>query len=124
VGNGETILVAEDELSVRNITASILEQFGYRVVTAADGAEAIRIFKEHEGEVRLLLLDINMPHVDGRTAFHEIRCMRPDIRVLFTSGYTEDFIRSKGLLDDGAPVVSKPVSPRDLLRKIREVLEQ
>jgi len=123
-GKGETILLAEDEKSVRDITASVLEQFGYRVVTAANGEEAIRRFREHDGSVHLVMLDINMPLVDGRSAFNEIRRMQPSVRALFTSGYTEDFIRSQGLIEAGIPVMSKPVSPRDLLRKIREVLEQ
>jgi PAS domain S-box-containing protein len=123
-GKGETILLAEDEKSVRDITASILEQFGYRVVAVANGEEAIRRFGEHNGSVHLVMLDINMPLKDGRAAYDEIRRIRPDIRVLFTSGYTEDFIRGNGLIDEGVPVISKPVSPRDLLRKVREVLER
>jgi len=122
-GKGETILLAEDDESVRKITASILEQFGYRVVSAADGEEAIRLFREHANAINLVMLDILMPRRDGRAACREIRLLRPDVPVLFSSGYTEDFIRSKGLLDEGFPVVSKPISPRDLLTKIREVLE-
>ena len=122
-GKGETILLAEDEDSVRKITTSILEQFGYRVIAAADGEEAIRLFREHDGTIDLVMLDVIMPRKDGRAAGREIRSMRPDVPVLFSSGYTEDFIRGKGLLDEGFPIVSKPVSPRDLLKKIREVLE-
>jgi CheY-like chemotaxis protein len=122
-GMGETILLAEDEEAIRKITISVLEQFGYRVIAASDGEDALRLFREQTGPIDLALLDINMPRKDGRAAYEEMRRQRPDIKVLFTSGYTEDLVRRKGLVPDGVPVVSKPVSPKDLLRKIREVLE-
>jgi two-component system, cell cycle sensor histidine kinase and response regulator CckA len=122
-GNGETVLIAEDEAAVRKITTSVLEQFGYHVVAAADGEEAIRLFREHPGLIHLVMIDVVMPGKDGRAVYEEIMRLRPDTRVLFTSGYTADFISSKGLLDKGVPFISKPVSPRDLLIKIKEVLE-
>jgi len=122
-GNGETILIAEDEAAVRRITTSILKQFGYRVLAAADGIEALRLFREHTGPIDLVMLDIVMPGKDGRAVYEEIIRLRPGTRVLFSSGYTADIVRNKGLLDKVVPFISKPVSPRDLLRKIREVLE-
>jgi CheY-like chemotaxis protein len=122
-GNGETILIAEDETGVRKITASILEQFGYRVLAAADGIEALRLFREHPTPIDLVMLDVVMPGKDGKAVYEEIIRLRPGTRVLFSSGYTADIVHSKGLLDNGVPFISKPVSPRDLLRKIREVLE-
>jgi len=122
-GKGETVLLAEDEESVRKISASILEQFGYRVLTAADGIEAVRLFREHGSPIDLVILDVVMPGKDGKAVYEEIMQLRPGTRVLFTSGYTADIVRNKGLLDNGVPFISKPVSPRDLLKKIREVLE-
>ncbi len=122
-GNGETVLIADDEAAVRKITKSVLEQFGYRVVAAIDGEEALRLFREHPGPIHLVMLDVIMPGKDGKSVYEEIMRLRPDTRVLFTSGYTADIVHTKGLLDNGVPFISKPVSPRDLLRKIREVLE-
>jgi PAS domain S-box-containing protein len=122
-GKGETVLIAEDEPGVRKITASILEQFGYQVLQAGDGEETLRQIGQHEGPIHLVLLDVIMPKTDARRLAEEIRRSIPSVRILFTSGYNADFIVSKGLLDKGVPVVTKPVSPRDLLRKIREVLE-
>ena len=122
-GNGETVLIAEDEASIRKITASILEQFGYHVIVAADGEEAIRLFRKHSGIIHLVMLDVIMPGKDGKAVYDEIKRLRQNTCVLFTSGYTADIVHSKGLLDSGVPFISKPVSPRDLLRKIREVLE-
>ncbi len=123
-GKGETVLIADDEAGVRMITASVLEQFGYRVLVAADGAEALRLLRERGEQVHLVLLDIIMPRMNGNAAYDEIRRLHPGVRVIFTSGYTEDFVRRNKLLDEGVPIISKPVSPRDLLHKIREVLEQ
>jgi DNA-binding response OmpR family regulator len=122
-GKGETVLIADDDPGVRKITASILEQFGYQVLQAGDGEDTLRQTKQHDGPIHLVLLDVIMPKTDARRLAEEIRRSVPSVRILFTSGYTADFIVSKGLLDEGVPVVTKPVSPKDLLRKIREVLE-
>jgi len=122
-GAGETVLIAEDEKGIREITTSILEQFGYRVLPASDGIEALRLFREHPGPIDLVMLDVVMPRKDGKAVYEEIMRERPDTRILFTSGYTADIVHSKGMLDSGVPFISKPVSPRDLLRKIREVLQ-
>jgi two-component system cell cycle sensor histidine kinase/response regulator CckA len=122
-GNGETVLIAEDEEAVRKITTSVLEQFGYHVLAAADGEEAMRLFHEHAAPIDLVMLDVVMPKKDGKAVYEEIMRLRPDTRVLFTSGYTFDIVYKKGLLDNDVPFISKPVSPTDLLRKIKEVLE-
>ena len=103
--------------------ASVLEQFGYRVLEAADGAEALRIFREQGDRIHLVMLDVFMPVLNGKAVYDEIIRLRPGIRVVFTSGYTEDIIRQKHLLSKNVPFISKPVSPRDLLCKIREVLD-
>lgn len=122
-GRGETILIGEDEDGVRKILASVLEKFGYRVLQAADGAEALRIFREQGDQIHLVMLDVFMPVLNGKAVYDEIIRLRPGIRVIFTSGYTADIIRQKHLLSENVPFISKPVSPRDLLSKIREVLD-
>ena len=122
-GRGETILIGEDESGVRKILASVLERFGYHVLQAADGAEALRIFREQGNQIHLVMLDVFMPVLNGKAVYDEIIRLRPGIRVIFTSGYTADIIRQKHLLSEEVPFISKPVSPRDLLSKIREVLD-
>jgi PAS domain S-box-containing protein len=118
-----TILVAEDDDSVRNLTRSVLEGFGYDVITAEDGDDALAKFSEHQDRIDLLLLDIIMPKKNGIKVYEEIKRLRPDIKALFTSGYTAEVIRDKGIIEDSLNFIAKPVSPRDLLRKVKEVLD-
>ena len=121
-GGRATILVAEDDDSVRNLTRSVLEGFGYTVITAVDGEDALAKFSEHQERIDLLLLDVIMPKRNGRMAFDEIQKIRPGTKVLFTSGYSAEVIHDKGVTDS-LNFISKPVSPRDLLRKVKEILD-
>jgi polar amino acid transport system substrate-binding protein len=122
-GRGEVILLAEDDDHIRGILRSVLEQFGYIVLPAASGEEALRSFRADPDRIALAMLDAVMPGLSGREVLAEIRKLRPGAKALFTSGYTTDLLTDKGLLEPGVPFVAKPVSPSDLLRKIREVLE-
>jgi PAS domain S-box-containing protein len=118
----ETVLLAEDEEAIREFTKKMLEEYGYRVITAASGQEAIDEFKAHKDEIRLLLLDVIMPNRNGREAYEEIKKIRPDIKVLFMSGYPTDIIHKHKIIEKGFAYIDKPASPTKLLRKIREVL--
>ena len=118
----ETILVAEDDAGVRNLVELVLKKFGYRVILAADGQEVVDLFALHRESIDLILMDIIMPKKNGIEAIAEIRELHPGVKVLFTSGYTADFIRSRGM-EDGMALISKPVQPMELLKKIREMLE-
>lgn len=120
----ETVLLAEDEEPVRTTTGTVLRQFGYTVIEAVDGEDALRKFREHRDEIDLLLLDVIMPKKNGKEVYNEIKSIRPDIRVLFSSGYTSDIMHRKGILEEGLPFISKPYTPGALLVKIREVLKQ
>ena len=122
-GRGETILLGDDDGGVRKVVASVLERFGYRVLQAADGGEALRMFREQADQIQLVMLDMFMPLLDGKAVYDEIIRLHPGTRVIFTSGYTADIIRQRHLFSDNVPFISKPVSPRDLLIKIREVLD-
>ncbi len=122
-GGNETILIAEDDQQVRDLTRMLLEDFGYRVLVARDGVEAVQVFRENKDTVQLLLFDVIMPRMAGKEAYDVIRGEQPDIRILFTSGYTDNIIYSKGMLEKGRPVVLKPVSPGNLLRRVREALD-
>ncbi len=120
----ETILIVEDDPSVRKVVSDVLIDSGYEIITAEDGQQAIEKFSENRTRIKLILMDMVMPKKSGLEAYREIRLLKPDIRVLFTSGYTADFIQSRGELDKDAELIMKPVKPHDLLRKIREMLDR
>ena len=116
------ILVAEDDADVRLLTRTVLENFGYTVIEAMDGEDAVRQFMSHQDVIQLLLLDVIMPRKNGKEACEEIRKIRPDIKVIFTSGYPSDVIRQKGVLDEADLFLFKPASPRETLRVVQEAL--
>jgi PAS domain S-box-containing protein len=120
----ETLLVVEDQHEVRVTAARTLEEEGYRVLQAADGEEALDVLARRGRDVRLVLSDLAMPSVDGRTMGDRLRDARPGLPVLFMSGYPEDDVRRRGMLEDGRPFIQKPFAPRDLARKVREVLDR
>ncbi len=122
-GGAETILLAEDEAEVRKITKAILEEFGYRVIEAANGEEAERKFIEHQNEIKMLVTDVIMPGKSGKEVYRNVHSIKPSIKVLFTSGYTIEITQKHGLLEEGLELISKPVAPKELLRKIREILD-
>jgi CheY-like chemotaxis protein len=123
-GGTETILVAEDDASLRKLSRIVLESFGYSVIIAEDGEDAISRYVENRDQIQLVILDMIMPKKSGKEAYEEIKKIKPDIRTLFASGYTMDAIHMKELLDQGMDVILKPVSPKDLLKKVREVLDR
>jgi DNA-binding response OmpR family regulator len=119
----ETILVAEDNEALRNLFQAILEDFGYSVLLAHDGEEAVRLFVNHQDSIRLAILDMIMPRKNGKEAYEEIRKVRPGVKVIFASGYTADKVYSEGMLEEGLELIQKPVTPSDLLKKVRAVLD-
>lgn len=123
-GGTEVILVAEDDAEVRELTRNVLEGFGYKVIEAVDGEDAVNKFLENRDKVRLLLLDIVMPKMNGKEVYEEINKATPGVRVLFMSGYASDIIHKREILERGLDFVPKPVSPAWLLRKVREVLDR
>jgi PAS domain S-box-containing protein len=121
-GEGETILLAEDNEDIRNFFRELLLDNGYRVVVASDGVETVEQYRAHGEEIRLLLLDVIMPRMKGKEAYDEIRAIDPGVKALFMSGYTADTMSRKGIVTEGLEFISKPLSPRALLVRIREVL--
>ncbi len=119
-----TVLLAEDDQVVRSLTKMVLENFGYRVVEAVDGEDAVRKFNEQSAAIDLLVFDVIMPKKNGKDAYLAIKQIRPGIKVLFTSGYTADIIHKKGILDADMTFIMKPISPARLLKKVREVLDR
>jgi PAS domain S-box-containing protein len=123
LGN-ETILVAEDDIALRELFSTILQAYGYKVILAEDGEEAIRKFMDNKDKIQLVMLDMILPKKSGKEVYDEIKKMRPNMKTLFSSGYTADKMDKDGMLKDGFDFIMKPVSPKDLLRKIREVLDK
>lgn len=123
VGGTETILLAEDDAMVRRLSQLVLTDYGYTVIEAADGAEAVRIFAGNSPNIDLLLFDIIMPHMSGKEAYEEIRKSSPGIKVIFSSGYAPDTLRHKVILAEGVNVLTKPIAPAELLHKVRAVLD-
>jgi signal transduction histidine kinase len=119
----ETVLVVEDNPQVRVLNRAVLETFGYRVIEAVDGEEAVSHFILHRDEIDLVIMDVVMPRKNGREAYGEIIKLRPDVKVLFMSGYTSDVVQEKGIITEGVNFIPKPIAPMDMLKKIRELLD-
>ncbi|MBN2345397.1 MAG: PAS domain S-box protein [Candidatus Aminicenantes bacterium] len=119
----ETILLVEDDPAVRQVTSAVLEEFGYSVLTAADGGEAQSIFRRQGGRIDLVICDLVMPGLNGRETLAGIREARSDVKALFISGYTADIIAGKGIADPDIQLLWKPLSPAVLLRKVRAILD-
>ena len=118
-----TVLVVEDDAAVREIACAILGDLGYRVLEAADGEEALRVFGANAAAVDLLLTDVVLPgRLRGREVAERVAAVRPEVRVLFMSGYTENSIVHHGRLDDGVQLIGKPFKREQLARKVAEVL--
>jgi signal transduction histidine kinase/CHASE3 domain sensor protein/CheY-like chemotaxis protein len=118
-----TVLVVEDEAGVREVTTAILRDLGYRVLEAADGAEALRVFAENGAAVDLALLDVVLPgELNGDGVARKLCEARPELRTLFMSGYTENAVVHHGRLNDGVHLIGKPFQREDLARKVAEVL--
>jgi len=123
-GGTETILLVEDDGSVRELHKMIFEAAGYRVIEALDGQDALDRFTERPAEVDILVTDVIMPKLDGKRLFQEIEKARPDMRVLFMSGYTRDIVIKRGIPDDTWDFLAKPVRSAELLRKVRNILDR
>jgi len=120
----ETILIAEDDDDLRRLNRELFEECGYCVIEAANGQEALDLYKEYQGTIDLLLFDVVMPKMNGREAFEEIRTLRPDMRVLFTSGYTSDALSSSHGIGMEFDCIAKPQPPEELMAKVREILDR
>jgi CheY-like chemotaxis protein len=119
----ETILVAEDDVTIRQLTTTILNEFGYRVIEAVDGEDAVEKFREHGKDIKLVILDVVMPKKNGREARGEIASLDPAVKVLYISGYNADVLSKKGIDEDSKNFILKPVSPMVLLRAVRSILD-
>jgi PAS domain S-box-containing protein len=122
VPKGETVLVVEDSAALREVTKRIFTRNGYQVITAANGPEALDIACAHAGEIHLLVTDVVMPHMLGKEVAEKMRAIKPEIEVLFMSGYARPVLTSQGRLDPNVALVEKPFSEADLLAMAGQVL--
>jgi PAS domain S-box-containing protein len=122
VSGTETILIVEDEQGVRSLIRMELESFGYKVLETTDAVDALATCENHQGAIHLLLTDVVMPQMSGPIVAKKVAALRPGIKVLYMSGYTDDAIIHHGVLAEKMPFIQKPFSPAALRKKIREVL--
>ncbi|HEX7617171.1 MAG TPA: ATP-binding protein, partial [Verrucomicrobiae bacterium] len=121
----ETLLVVEDEPSVRHLARGVLEAQGYTVLRSSNGQDALHVAQEHKGApIRLVVTDVIMPLMGGEVMAEWLKTTYPDLKILFTSGYTDDAIAKYGVLEAGVAFLPKPYTPAILTRKVREMLDQ
>jgi CheY-like chemotaxis protein len=121
-GGGETILVVEDEPAMLEVTRRILDANGYKVLTAPSGLEAIRLATEHTGPIDVLLTDVVMPVMLGKEVAERVTALRPEVQVLFMSGYAQSVIGPMGDLSGGREIIDKPFTEAALLERLRNLI--
>jgi CheY-like chemotaxis protein len=122
LGGTETIMVVEDEPMVRSLALKVLRRQGYSVLEAPGGEACLEALRNHDGPLDLLLTDVVMPGMNGRDLYEEVKGLFPGARVLFMSGYTENLVTHRGVLDEGIPFIQKPFSAQALATMVRAAL--
>jgi CheY-like chemotaxis protein len=122
-GGSETVLIVEDEPLVSSLVVRALRSHGYRCLEAGDAAEALRMLERDKAPVDLVITDVVMPGMSGGGLGDRLALLRPDLPVLYTSAYVDEDVIGRGLLEEGRPFLQKPCTPRELARKVREVLD-
>jgi CheY-like chemotaxis protein len=122
LGGSETILLVEDEEAVRNLGAQLLSSQGYRVLEASNGGEALLICEQYPNPIHLMLTDVVMPNMSGRQLAERLAPIKPDMKVIYMSGYTDDTVLQRGIPSSETAFLNKPFTPDSLMRKVRQVL--
>ena len=120
----ETILLAEDQAAVRSFTKAVLSKHGYHVIEVSSGEEALEVAEGHPGPIHMLISDVVLTGMNGKVLSERLRASRPNLRAIFISGYTQDLIGQRGVLDHGTALLQKPFSPDHLATKVREILDK
>jgi DNA-binding NtrC family response regulator len=119
----ETILVVEDNDSLRSVVANALKKYGYRIMEADCGDQALSICERHREQIDLMLTDVVMPHMSGKELAGRLAPLHPKMRVLYMSGYTDDIIADQGLMDSAFWFLPKPFKVLNLIKKVREIFD-
>jgi PAS domain S-box-containing protein len=119
----ETVLVAEDDATIRELAGAFLRQYGYDVILAHDGEDAVEKFMASKEKIAIIVMDMIMPRKGGNEAYEEIRKVRSDVKILFMSGYSPDLLHDRGVFANGEEVLIKPIHPLELVRKVRAILD-
>jgi CheY-like chemotaxis protein len=119
----KTILVVDDDEVIREFIKTELEKAGYSVIESRDGAESIKKFAEHKDTIQLLILDIIMPSIQGKEVYETAKRIKPDIKVIFVTGYDAEYIYKRKLLEKSSELISKSQIPKVLIRKVKELLD-
>ena len=120
----ETVLLVEDEAGVRTLTRLILQGIGYKILETQNGGEALLLCERHQGKIDLMLTDVVMPQMSGCQLAERLAPLRPEMKVLFMSGYTDEAVAQHGVLQPDMPFLRKPFTPDALARRVREVLDE
>ena len=124
-GGTETVLVVEDETPLRNLVRTILERHGYRILEAGTGVEALQVWQEHRQSIDVLLTDMVMPDgLTGHELAERVRAERPDLKLIYSSGYSHEVLGQDVILREGINFLQKPYAPRKLLQTVRDCLER
>jgi two-component system, cell cycle sensor histidine kinase and response regulator CckA len=124
LAGAETVLIVEDNEQVRELACAILQRHGYSVLVAGDGPDAIKIFTSHVDSIDLLLTDVVLPDMNGKAVYEKLAELSPGLRVLYMSGYTDNVIVHRGVLQQGVDFIQKPFNVQALAAKVREVLDR
>ncbi len=119
----ESILLVEDEPDIRDFVGEVLTAWGYTVLEARDGEDALRVVDEYREPLQMVLTDVVMPKLGGRELVTRLLARHPHLGVLYMSGYTDDVLRARGVLEAGAILLAKPFTPQQLVAKVRQVLD-
>jgi CheY-like chemotaxis protein len=124
LGHGETVLLVEDETSIREVAHRILHRSGYQVLVAATGVEALQLAENYRGEIALLITDVVMPRMQGREVAQRLLARRPGMRVLYVSGYSRPVLADTGIVNQESVLLEKPFSENALLAAVGQVLDE
>lgn len=122
-GGSETVLIVEDDDGLRKFAQNVLERYGYKVLNAENGEDALKVGKEHDGQIDLMITDVIMPKMGGREAAKLLKPLYPYMKVIYMSGYTDNAVVRHGFLEPGLNFLEKPFTSKGLARKVWEVLK-
>jgi two-component system, cell cycle sensor histidine kinase and response regulator CckA len=122
-GKGETVLLVEDEIPLRDLIEMLLEDFGYHVLTASDGEEAVETFRRHSHEVAVVLSDLGLPKLGGWEAFLQMKSINPGVKAILASGYFDPELKQEIIKSGAKHFIQKPYQPTDVLSKIRHLID-